>query len=106
MNNYELTLILRIGDTLESLKTTVKDLLKKHNIEIQSEEEWGAKKLAYEIDREREGYYLFANVQAPPESIQETINDFRLEQRHSSLSFRENEKGKSTSKLKGSRNGK
>lgn len=78
MNNYELTLILRVGDTLESLKTTTKDLLKKHGIEIQSEEEWGNRKLAYEIDREREGYYLFLNVQAPPASIQETISDFRL----------------------------
>ena len=36
------------------------------------------KKLAYQIDGESKGYYLFMNVQIPPASVKKIISDFRL----------------------------
>ncbi len=78
MNNYELTLILRIGETLDPLKAAVKDLFTKHSLSVQGEDEWGTRKLAYQIDGESDGYYCHFRIQAPPLSIQKITNEFRL----------------------------
>ncbi len=78
MNNYELTIILRVSDALESLKAAVMDILQKYGVVIQSEDEWGMRKLAYLIDKESEAYYKFLNISLSPDSVQKIIKDFRL----------------------------
>ena len=78
MNSYELTLILRITESLESLKEVVKKILEKHEVQVQSEDEWGSRKLAYQIDKEKDGHYWLFNIDAPPEAAQKVTNDFRL----------------------------
>ena len=77
MNTYELTLIFRNRD-VESLKARVAEIFQKHGVSVKSEEEWGTKRMAYEIDGEREGFYYLPEIESPPESIQKVINDFRL----------------------------
>lgn len=77
MNTYELTVILRSKD-VDTVQTKMKDILEKHGVTITSEEPWGNKKLAYEIENEREGYYYFGIVQAKPETVDNVIADFRL----------------------------
>ncbi len=77
MNKYELTVILRNSD-LESLQGKVKSILEKHGCTIVNEDNWGHRKLAYEIDGVNEGFYLFMNVEMSPDSIQNIIKDFRL----------------------------
>ncbi|OHD65257.1 MAG: 30S ribosomal protein S6 [Spirochaetes bacterium RBG_13_51_14] len=77
MITYELTVILR-NKEVESLIDRVKDILKKHGAGILSDNSLGVKKLAYEIDRESEGYYLFMNAQIPPDSVKKIISEFRL----------------------------
>lgn len=77
MNAYELTVILRKKD-VEPLIEKVKEILKKHGTEIMSDNSLGIKALAYEIDGENEGYYLFMNVQVPPDSVKKIMSDFRL----------------------------
>ncbi len=77
MNTYELTVILRLKE-LEATQEKMKDILSKSGITIVSEEPWGNKKLAYEIDNEREGYYFFATVQTSPETVEKVISEFRL----------------------------
>jgi small subunit ribosomal protein S6 len=77
MNNYELTVLLRAG-LADSLKEKVTGILQKHNVKITEDKSWGVKKLAYEIDREKEAYYFFALLEASPEAIKPVIADFRL----------------------------
>jgi len=77
MNSYELTVILR-NKELDNLKARLGEILQKHGVNIIRDESWGMKRLAYEIDREREGFYFFAQVEANPESIQKILADFKL----------------------------
>jgi small subunit ribosomal protein S6 len=77
MVTYELTVILRNKET-ESLIEKTKDILTKHGTQVISDNSLGVKKLAYQIDGETQGYYLFMNVQIPPESVKKIISEFRL----------------------------
>ncbi|MCU0822979.1 MAG: 30S ribosomal protein S6 [Spirochaetes bacterium] len=75
---HELTLILKISDRVESLKETIKKLLQKYGVTVISEDPWDVKKLAYPIDGESEGYYLFMSIDSPPNAIKQIISEFRL----------------------------
>lgn len=77
MNNYELTVIVRNRDT-ESHKEKVMEILKKHGAVVTKEDHWGIKKLAYEISKEREGFYMFMLVDAPPEAVDKIQKEFGL----------------------------
>jgi small subunit ribosomal protein S6 len=78
MNSYELTLILRVSDGLEPLKEKVKEILQKHGVTVKSEDVWGSKKLAYEIDGEKDGFYTLQNIETLPDSVTKIISEFRL----------------------------
>jgi small subunit ribosomal protein S6 len=77
MATYELPIVLKTSDT-ESSKETVKSILQKHSATIESEDPWGTRKLAYEIDQEQEGFYLILTIEVAPDAIKKIINDFRL----------------------------
>ncbi len=77
MKNYELTVIVRNRDT-ESLKEKVKEILLKHGAIITKEDHWGIKKLAYEISKEREGYYMFMLVDVAPDAVDRIQKEFGL----------------------------
>jgi small subunit ribosomal protein S6 len=77
MNTYELTVILRKND-VEPLIERVKEILKKHETSIVSDNSLGIKRLAYQIDGEKEGYYLFMNVETPSDSVKKITSEFRL----------------------------
>jgi small subunit ribosomal protein S6 len=78
MNNYELTLILRVSEGLEPLKEKVKEILQKHGVNVKSEDAWGTKKLAYEIDGEKDGCYILLNIETLPDSVTKITSEFRL----------------------------
>ncbi len=77
MNHYELTVIVRNRDT-ESHKEKVKEVLQKHGAVITKEDHWGIKKLAYEISKEREGYYMFMLVDADTQEVDKIQKEFGL----------------------------
>ncbi len=77
MNKYELTVIV-INREVESLKEKVKEILTKNDVTIETEDHWGQRKLAYEIKREAEGYYMFMNIEADPASIEKIKKEFGL----------------------------
>ena len=76
--SYELTLILRITDNVESLKELVKKIFQKYGVSVISEEAWDVKRLAYPIDDETEGYYLFSKIECLPSAVEKIIAEFRL----------------------------
>ena len=77
MNHYELTVIVRNRET-ESHKEKVREILQKHGAIITKEDHWGIKKLAYEISKEREGYYMFMLVDAKSEEVDKIQKEFGL----------------------------
>lgn len=46
--------------------------------EIEKVEEWGNKRLAYEIEKLREGYYVHVNFKANPSLPKELERNFRI----------------------------
>ncbi|MFA5518145.1 MAG: 30S ribosomal protein S6 [Spirochaetota bacterium] len=77
MNKYELTVIVRNRET-EATKEKVKEILQKNGASITLEDHWGSKKLSYEIDKEREAFYMFMNVEASPSAINPIEREFGL----------------------------
>lgn len=79
MNKYELIVILRPSDKLETLKEKVREILKKNQVVIESDEPWGIRSLAYTIDRANDGYYEYFIAQINPASVSNIISEFRLQ---------------------------
>ena len=77
MNKYELTVILR-NNEVDALKIKTREMITKYGAVITEDAPWGNRRLAYEIAGEKEGYYDFMLLDAPPESIDSIIGEFRL----------------------------
>ncbi len=74
MKNYELALVLisSLGEEEKLVQLEkVKELIVRFGGEITNVDDWGKRKLAYEIDKQREGFYYFihftADTQMPAE---------------------------------------
>lgn len=67
MRNYELSVVLFSTLSEEEKVATlekVKELITRFGGEITNVDDWGKRKLAYEIDKQREGFYYFIQFQA------------------------------------------
>ncbi len=74
MNKYELAVVVNAkidDDARADAIEKVKELIERFDGVITNVDEWGKKRLAYEIQKMREGYYYFihfdANSEAPAE---------------------------------------
>ncbi len=72
MREYELACILspeleqsKIDFTLEELKRVIKGL----GGEVTGMNAWGLRRFAYPIRKKKEGYYVFLNLQLPPDAV-------------------------------------
>ena len=67
-SNYETLLILNLALGEEGINNLVEKFKKliSDNGEVSSVEEWGKRKLAYEINDETEGYYVFTTMTSEP----------------------------------------
>ena len=67
MNKYELALVLSAKledeERLAALEK-VKDQITRFGGDIKDIDEWGKKRLAYEIQKEKEGFYYFIHFEA------------------------------------------
>lgn len=84
MNNYETVFILTPVLSDAQMKEAVekfKDLLKNQGAEIVNEEDWGLKKLAYNIDKKSTGFYTFLEFNADPSVIESLEVNFRRDER-------------------------
>ena len=67
MNKYELALVVSAKLDSETIAATVqraKDYIERFGGTIGEVEEWGKRKLAYEIQKQTEAYYFFINFEA------------------------------------------
>ncbi|MDD3303459.1 MAG: 30S ribosomal protein S6 [Clostridia bacterium] len=82
MNNYESVIILSANAPEEATVAfgeKMKELISA-NGELTNVEEWGRKTLAYEINKQTEGYYILFTFVANPEFIAEFERILRLDE--------------------------
>ena len=83
MRKYETMFIIKPGLDEEATKAVIEkflNLLKERGSEIESVEEWGMRRLAYEVNKLREGYYVLVNFSAVPDTVAELERVFRISQ--------------------------
>ena len=74
MNKYEIMYIIRPtveDEAKKALITRFDDILTSNGAEIIESKEWGKRRLAYEIDDLREGFYQLVKLNAGTEAIDE-----------------------------------
>lgn len=73
VNKYELMFVVNVADE-EKIKAAVQlvqDVIKKIGGTVDKVDEWGKRALAYEVKKQREGYYVVVDFQADPAQISE-----------------------------------
>ncbi|MGI6088521.1 30S ribosomal protein S6 [Bilifractor porci] len=81
MNKYELALVVsaKIDDEARAaVVEKAKDYITRVNGVIGEVEEWGKKRLAYEINHERDGFYYFIPFEAEPTAPAEIERHARI----------------------------
>ncbi|MFV0503492.1 MAG: 30S ribosomal protein S6 [Lachnospirales bacterium] len=81
MNNYELTLVLNPTLDTDGLKNefdTVTGLITRFGGTVDSVDEWGKRKLAYEIEKQTEGVFYFISFNSEPSAPREIEDRIRI----------------------------
>lgn len=81
MNKYELALVVSAkleDEARDAVVEKAKSYITRYNGVITEVEEWGKKKLAYEIQKMREGYYYFIQFDASAECPAEIERRVRI----------------------------
>ena len=83
MNKYELALVINAkieDDARTDAIEKIKALIEKFGGEITNVDEWGKKKLAYEIQKMKEGYYYFIQFEGETTVPAELEERLRIEE--------------------------
>ena len=81
MNKYESVIIINPSLDEQGIKdviTKFKDLINNNNGKVENVDEMGKRKLAYEIKKQSEGYYVVYTFEANPEFIKELERIYRI----------------------------
>ena len=81
MNKYESVIIINPSVDEEGIKALIKkytDIINNDG-KVESVDEIGKKRLAYEIMKNKEGYYTVFNFEAKPELIAELERNYRID---------------------------
>ncbi|HKJ63911.1 MAG TPA: 30S ribosomal protein S6 [Desulfopila sp.] len=82
MRRYETIYILRPSLNEEQINTVVEkaqETVTSNNGKIIELDRWGMKKLAYQIKKESQGFYIFCDYSATPEAVTEMERRFRID---------------------------
>jgi len=63
---------------VDALTAQVQGFIEKENGKVTKVEKWGKKRLAYEVKKQREGYYVLLAIEARPESVKELERRLRV----------------------------
>lgn len=81
MNKYESVVIINPSLDEQGIKdviTKFTDLINNNNGKVENVDEMGKRKLAYEIKKQSEGYYVVYTFEANPEFIKELERIYRI----------------------------
>ena len=79
-NSYETIMVFSTAIDEEATKALLEKFtsLIAANGNVESVDEWGRRKLAYEINDETEGYYVLVNFTSEPEFIKELTRVYQI----------------------------
>ena len=81
MNKYELALVVNAkieDDARAAVVEKAKDYITRAEGTVTEVEDWGKKKLAYEIKKNNEAIYMLINFESKPEAIAELERNYRI----------------------------
>lgn len=80
MNKYESVVIVKPNLEEQSIKALIEKFsnIINNDGKVESVEELGNKKLAYQINKQKEGYYMIINFEANPNLISELERNYRI----------------------------
>ena len=81
MNKYELCVVVSAkleDDDRAAVLGRIKEQIERFGGQIADVEEWGKKKLAYEIEKQHEGFYYFIHFDAEPDCPAEVVERVRI----------------------------
>lgn len=81
MKKYETIFVLNSEMNEEQVNSTidkVKSIIEKSNGTIENVDIWGKKKLAYEINKKTEGYFVLINFESSEDFPKELDRNFRI----------------------------
>lgn len=81
MEKYETMLILDAQSEeglQEELIVKFKDIIEREGGQVNNLDKWGKRRLAYEVKKHKEGFYVLINFQAPPEACHELERTFKI----------------------------
>lgn len=80
MNKYESVIIINPSLEEEGIKGLIQRFTDLINTDgkVETVEQMGKKKLAYEVKKNKEGYYVLFNFEAKPELIAELERNYRI----------------------------
>ncbi len=81
MASYETTIITKpnLGeDQLTALKTKVEGLVQAHKGVVASQEDWGLRRLSFDIQKEGRGHYMYFAYTGNNELVAELERNFRI----------------------------
>lgn len=82
MRRYETIYIIRPGaseDDITAIIDRTNGVIEKLNGKIDQLDRWGIRKLAYTINKETQGYYVFSEYAGMPEAVNEIERLFRID---------------------------
>ena len=81
-HTYELTFIVRVDPSEEVINnsvTQVQGWVEADELgQVTKIDRWGRRKLAYEIDKQRDGYYVLMNADIDPKNLPELERNLKL----------------------------
>jgi small subunit ribosomal protein S6 len=81
-NAYELTFIVRNDPNEESINTAITQVqawVEANSLgQVTKIDRWGRRKLAYEIDKQRDGFYVLMNAEIDPQNLPELERNMKL----------------------------
>lgn len=80
MNKYESVIIINPSVEEQGIKGLIQKFTDLINLngKVESVNELGKRKLAYEVKKNKEGYYVVYNFEAKPDSIAELERNYRI----------------------------
>ena len=81
MPSYETTVIAKANvseDQVQALRTKVESIIQAHEGQVGNYEDWGTRRLSYDIQKESRGRYLYFGYLGNNETVAELERNFRI----------------------------
>ncbi|NOY63871.1 MAG: 30S ribosomal protein S6 [Nitrospirae bacterium] len=81
MNYYENFVLIEPSlpdEEIDQVSNKIQEQIKKEGGEIIREDRWGRRKLAYELNKRTQGYYILYTFKAPPEIVKKMETFYKV----------------------------